>query len=104
MRNSSRRIRRDRSLRTLSSLPPIDSTLSSWQAVAEQQEWSGLLVGNGASRAVWEQFEYGSLLEVAKIPELDEGSLKPESLRVFESLCTFNFEAVLRALATTSTV
>jgi hypothetical protein len=56
-----------------------------------------LLLGNGASIAVWRDFGYPSLYDVAcDLP--DDERLTPEEVGVFESLTTQNFEAVLRDL------
>jgi hypothetical protein len=76
----------------------ITAGLLSWQAVQEQG-WNGILIGNGASRAVWHNFAYGSLLEKAKSHEIAH-PLAAADLQVFSGLETENFERVLAALAT----
>ena len=60
---------------------------------------NGILIGNGASRAVWHRFAYGSLLEKAKSNEIAH-PLTAADLRVFDGLATEDFERVLAALAT----
>lgn len=77
--------------------------LSKWGDLPDDLKFSGILLGNGASRAIWDHFAYSSLYEVAseyipnhKLDDLDQG--------LFESLETTNFELVLAALATTSRV
>jgi hypothetical protein len=47
----------------------ITPELLTWPELKEQG-WNGLLIGNGASRAVWHRFAYGSLLEKAKSNEI----------------------------------
>ncbi len=69
----------------------------------ESEEYTGLLIGNGASRAVWEGFAYTSLYDTAKTGNRDH-RLTPEDVQLFESLETENFERVLAALATTRQV
>lgn len=78
----------------------IDSSLHHWEDLAAC-EWPGLLLGNGASRAVSGRFRYGSLLEVARTAS---DRLTDKSLQVFKSLDTQNFEAVLGGLLTASRV
>lgn len=59
---------------------------------------TALLVGNGASRAVWSKFGYGSLFDEAKW--LSPGGFTPDDLAVFEGMGTSSFEQVLSALRT----
>lgn len=63
---------------------------------------SGLLIGNGASMAVWHDFYYDSLFDKAK--SVAEKPLSQTELSVFEALGTRNFEHVLSALKTASKV
>jgi hypothetical protein len=35
----------------------VDANLPPWTEIETKDEWSGLLVGNGASRAVWDRRE-----------------------------------------------
>jgi hypothetical protein len=76
----------------------ITPELLTWQELQEQG-WNGILIGNGTSRAVWQKFAYGSLLEIAKSNEI-EHPLTAADLRVFDELATENFERVMAALAT----
>lgn len=76
----------------------ITPELVLWQELHEQG-WNGILIGNGASRAVWQRFAYGSLLEKAKSNEI-EHPLTVADLRLFDGLATENFERVMAALAT----
>jgi hypothetical protein len=66
-------------------------------------QWPVLLLGNGASQAVWSKYAYPSLLEVAEGLDAGEG-LSVDSVSLFEALDTTNFEYVLSALATARTV
>jgi hypothetical protein len=59
----------------------------------------GLLVGNGASIALWPQFRYGSLYEMAK-DTAKQDHLTHREVGVFTALETQNFESVLSAMIT----
>jgi hypothetical protein len=76
--------------------------LANWRSLADE-EWPGLLVGNGASRAVWSKFEFDSLFEAAKSASLPH-SLSVEDIALFTELATTNFELVLSALASAQLV
>jgi len=79
-----------------------DARLEDWETLHADTAFSGLLVGNGASRAVWDDFGYDSLFENARTVE--EKPLSPSELSVFDALQTRSFEQVLGALKTTSRV
>jgi len=79
-----------------------DARLEDWETLRAHTAFGGLLVGNGASRAVWDDFGYDSLFENARTVE--EKPLSPSELSVFDALQTRNFEQVLGALKTTSRV
>ncbi|WP_053214437.1 DUF4917 family protein [Pseudomonas sp. Q12-87] len=79
-----------------------DTRLEDWEALRAEIAFSGLLVGNGASRAVWDDFGYDSLFENARTVE--EKPLSPSELSVFDAMQTRSFEQVLGALKTTSRV
>lgn len=75
-----------------------------WREIERLFSWTSLLIGNGASRAVWDDFKYDTLFDVACDPELENG-LSLEDQRLFEALGdTRNFEGVLGALNTAGTV
>ena len=80
----------------------VDAQLEDWNALRAATTLDGLLVGNGASRAVWDDFGYDSLFENARTVE--EKPLSQSELSVFEALQTRSFEQVLSALKTTSRV
>jgi hypothetical protein len=82
---------------------PRANELMDWPEIADEP-WSGLLVGNGASMAVWPQFSYKSLFDEARGSGIDR-RLTGEDLALFEALdATRNFEHVLNALSTAMTV
>ncbi len=80
----------------------IDAHLEDWSALRAAVDFSGILIGNGASRTIWEDFAYDSLFENARTVE--EKPLSPSELAVFDALQTRSFEQVLGALKTTSRV
>ncbi|WP_455826179.1 DUF4917 family protein [Pseudomonas graminis] len=80
----------------------IDAHLEDWSALRSSTAFSGILIGNGASRAIWEDFAYDSLFENARTVE--EKPLSPSELSVFDALQTRSFEQALGALKTTSRV
>lgn len=66
-----------------------------WNAIAGEFEGTGpLLVGNGASVALWSAFDYTSLFQVA----MDSGLLGAEHQPLFDIAGGKDFEAVLRNL------
>ena len=65
--------------------------------------WSGLLVGNGSSIAVWEDFRYDSIYEMASSEDI-EHPLIEQDIELFNSFGTRNFERVLSALLTARAV
>lgn len=80
----------------------VDAHLEDWNTLRNSAAFTGLLVGNGASRAVWDDFGYDSLFENARTVE--EKPLSPSELSVFDAMQTRSFEQVLSALKTTSRV
>ncbi|MBV4454322.1 MULTISPECIES: DUF4917 family protein [Pseudomonas] len=80
----------------------IDAHLEDWSAVRASLDFSGILIGNGASRTIWEDFAYDSLFENARTVE--EKPLSQSELSVFDALQTRSFEQALGALKTTSRV
>lgn len=68
-----------------------------------KQAWSGIIVGNGASRAIADTFAYASLYEQACSTKITN-PLAAHEQGIFEALGTRNFEQVLSALGTTRLV
>lgn len=85
-------------------MPPeqLDANLETWDAIKDSHHWSGLLIGNGASQAIWPQFAYKSLYEEAKEQVLHR--LTAEDQNLFDAFDTTNFELVLSNLATAKVV
>ncbi|MBH3429004.1 DUF4917 family protein [Pseudomonas alkylphenolica] len=77
----------------------FDASLHSWPQLNADHPCSGLLLGNGASRAVWRPFTYFSLFEEAQRVRHKPLSLTDQAL--FKSLGSELFEPVLSALNTT---
>ncbi|NWD68065.1 DUF4917 family protein [Pseudomonas gingeri] len=77
----------------------FDTTLEDWSALRAEIPCSGLLIGNGASRAMWQGFAYDSLFEKAQTTR--NRPLGLSELAVFKALETSNFEQVLSALKST---
>lgn len=77
--------------------------LVSWRSIESGYEQEALLLGNGASRNLWDGFAYSSLLEQAT-HRIDH-PLTEADQRIFESLeSTTNFERVLNAIGTAKKV
>src|SRR5947208_1138255 len=64
-----------------------DYALSSWGEVSDYADWTGLLVGNGASVAIWPEFRYGSLFNVATSGDVDH-QLANEDQSLFDAFDT----------------
>jgi len=75
----------------------LDGRLPKWDEVNRLHEWSGILVGNGASLALWDEYRYESLLTVALSNRLSQ-PLSLEASAIFQALRTSNFERVMEAL------
>ena len=74
------------------------SELASWKevkkSIEEKSDRMNILIGNGASQAVWEGFGYKSIYEEAE----RIGYLVKDDIKLFKSLKTENFERVLSVL------
>jgi hypothetical protein len=81
-------------------MPALDATLTPWPELALSHPCDALLLGNGASRAVWKPFGYFSLFEQAQRAVRKKG-LAVSDQALFKSLGTELFEPVLSALNTT---
>ncbi|WP_166358499.1 DUF4917 family protein [Pseudomonas akapageensis] len=77
----------------------FDASLAPWPELQATCNCTGLLVGNGASRAVWRNFAYYSLFELAQ--KVRNKPLGQTDLALFKAMGTENFEQVLSALNTT---
>ncbi|MFJ3482191.1 DUF4917 family protein [Pseudomonas sp. NPDC090202] len=74
----------------------FDAGLADWNALQATHPCSGLLMGNGASLAVWKNFAYDSLFDLAQTTR--NKPLSPTELALFKSMETENFEPVLSGL------
>ncbi len=74
--------------------------IHSWSQIKEEfcrpGSRPGLLIGNGASRAVWDEFKYDSLFEIARTTI--QAPLSQCNIGIFTKLNTNNFEYVLTQL------
>lgn len=79
----------------------ISDELEDWPAVEKSlpKDHRGLLIGNGASIALWSQFRYASLYKMAQDATKSD-HLSDREVEVFTALETQNFESVLSALFT----
>src|SRR5262249_25924858 len=89
-------------------MPPTSITddLPPWpniRASFRDQPDLGLLLGNGASQALWEKFAYSSLYAIACDPQRTH-PLTPVHQAFFKDMETISFAAVLSALASTRMV
>ncbi len=75
----------------------LNAELEEWRSLRREVDFSGLLVGNGASCAVWEGFSYPSLFNIARNDNATH-RLETQDVALFEALATTNFEQVLSAL------
>lgn len=78
----------------------LDASLPQWQSLPLSRDCDALLMGNGASRAVWRNFGYDSLFERAQ--KVRNRPLGQSDLALFKHLGTENFQQVLSALNTTA--
>jgi hypothetical protein len=76
----------------------FDNTLLTFDEIG--QPWSGILIGNGASRAVSPGFAYSSLYEKACSADISH-PIAPHEQTIFDALDTRNFEQVLSAFTIT---
>jgi Domain of unknown function (DUF4917) len=80
-----------------------DDTLAPWDLVMRMHDWAGILLGNGASLAVWNSFAYTSLYDTACSNTTGQ-PLPAEDRAIFDALETTNFESVLAGLRTTALI
>lgn len=68
-----------------------------WQEIKDNEDFKNLLIGNGFSINVSDKFRYDILLDEAKgLVERGEIDIYPETLKLFETLDTTNFEEILK--------
>jgi|CXWL01.1.fsa_nt_gi hypothetical protein len=82
----------------------ITAYLDTWSNTKNQFDWSGILLGNGSSRALWEPFAYHSLFQRAASAKISH-PLTATDKALFRKLGnTTNFENILGDLLTATTV
>ncbi|MBJ9976895.1 DUF4917 family protein [Pseudomonas sp. S75] len=81
-------------------MPSLDTQLAPWADLHARHPCAALLLGNGASRALWKPFGYYSLFEKAQQAGRKSG-LAISDQALFKSLGTELFEPVLSMLNTT---
>ncbi|MEJ5038710.1 DUF4917 family protein [Pseudomonas sp. B21-036] len=80
-------------------LANVDATLAAWPHLNTAHPCTSLLLGNGASRAIWRPFAYFSLFELAQRVRHKPLGLTDQAL--FKSMNSELFAPVLSALNTT---
>lgn len=76
--------------------PGLDNDeLADWGRVVESDlRWTGILLGNGASRAVWDAFSYPSLYDRARSEHVgDPLQAQAQDEALFDEFNTRNFES-----------
>jgi Domain of unknown function (DUF4917) len=74
-----------------------------WAETRQRLEWTGILIGNGASIAFWDEFSYDSIFVRAQSTTLSN-PLTAGDKSIFDAFATTNFEHVLAALKTSRVV
>lgn len=77
----------------------VTASLQDWADIRDPFGSGGILIGNGASIAVWPEFKYKSLFEKAQSKELD-APLTDADKTIFEIFDTDIFEEVLNRIGT----
>ncbi|WP_263264114.1 DUF4917 family protein [Pseudomonas sp. RIT-PI-S] len=80
----------------------LNASLPAWNDTRLAGHCPGLLLGNGASRALWRGFAYDALFELAQ--KVRNRPLGQTDLALFKALGSESFEQVLSALNTTTRV
>ncbi|MFK5734193.1 DUF4917 family protein [Pseudomonas urmiensis] len=80
-------------------MPALDAHLIAWPTLNASHPCDALLLGNGASRALWKPFGYFSLFEQAQ--RVRHKALGVSDQALFKALGTELFEPVLSTLNTT---
>lgn len=80
-------------------MPALDAHLPNWADLNQRHPCSALLLGNGASRALWKPFGYFSLFEEAQ--RVRHKALGVSDQALFKALGSELFEPLLSTLNTT---
>lgn len=81
----------------------IDGDLYDWTSMKDTYDWNGLLIGNGSSIAIWDQFNYSSIFSKSSSEKI-EHPLSQQEQGLFAALGTTNFEQVLSSLYTAKSI
>lgn len=81
----------------------LDGDLFDWNSMKDTYDWSGILIGNGASIAIWNHFSYSSIFSKSATDEIKHPLLEKDQ-NLFNALGTTNFEQVLSSLSTAKTI
>ncbi len=106
LRRSCRKRRRPstESISFVSRSSTISAHLDTWADTENQSDWSGILLGNGFSRELWEPFDYPFASFREPLAEISH-PLTATDKALFSKLGnTTNFESVLADLLTATTV
>ncbi|WP_338547105.1 DUF4917 family protein [Pseudomonas benzopyrenica] len=74
-----------------------DDKLENWNELSREIAHNKILLGNGSSRAIWDNFNYPTLFEEAL--RLKENPLSDADARIFDLIKTTNFEDALFTLS-----
>lgn len=77
----------------------FDGDLRDWADIQAEFAGGSLLIGNGASCAVWEKFSYTSLYDLAKDAAKVAHPVDAKAQQLFDELGTHNFEEILLLLS-----
>jgi len=81
----------------------LDDDLFDWNSMKDTYDWKGILIGNGSSIAIWNQFNYSSIFSKSTTSEIEHPLLEKDQ-NLFNALRTTNFEQVLSSLSTAKTI
>ena len=76
----------------------LTDELLRWEEI-KNEDWSGILIGNGSSIAIWDKFKYSSIFTTACSHQI-ANPLNRYDKRIFNEFSTENFELVLSSLST----
>ena len=66
----------------------MDTSLYNWNQLQDWYEWTGILLGNGSSMAVWDRFGYDSLFRIATLNGTVDNPLQAPDIAIFDGLGT----------------
>lgn len=73
--------------------------MDSWQDIPNHEKYNNLLLGNGFSINITQQFAYKTLLQKARLfTESGLINIYPDTFRIFDELNTVSFEEIMKVL------